>query len=169
MGSAIAVASLVNSLFGGIKDYYKSKSDASVSSDALKEKFMELDLAKEQILANSEIQQMAINLAEANNINRKWPTWRESLGYVCVFAVAYHFVIQQFMAFLLSAGSIQVKLPDIEISGLMAILSAMLGVHLVDSRYNSPQGGMPKESAPTAARKGRLINDPEQGVIWNED
>lgn len=98
------------------------------------------------------LKQLDINLAEAANPNRKWPTWRETLGYICAAAVAYHFVIQQMLAFGLAAAGISVILPTLEMSGLMAILSAMLGVHFVDSRYNSPIGVQPGSMGPYGPR-----------------
>lgn len=127
------------------------------------------------------LKQLEINMAEAANPNRSWPTWREMLGYVCVAAVAYHFVIQQFIAFILGASGYSLVLPVLDMSGVMTILSAMLGVHFVDSRYNSDPGKMPNippaqtyvsKPMPEAGDKyngGTLVEDSDGNLIWKAD
>jgi hypothetical protein len=90
------------------------------------------------------------------------------LGYICAAAVGYHFVIQQVLAFLLTAAGLPIALPALDMTGLMTILSAMLGVHFVDSRYNSPLGVQPTPQ--TAQKSGHLVNDPDAGgLVWKQD
>ena len=172
-----AILGLLGNLIPSVVNVVGTKLGVDMNSDAIKTKLIEAELEVQKIVSEGVNKQLDINMAEAQNTRRTWPTWRESLGYVCVFAVAYHFVIQQFLSFILSANGISVDLPNLEMSGLMSILSAMLGIHFVDSRYNSPPGQQPtgtKAALTTTpintARPGRLANDPEAGgLVWRED
>lgn len=138
---------------------------------------IQLQADMQKALMSIDMAQLEINKIEAANPNRSWPTWRECLGYICVVAVLYRFVILDFISVVLSAAGHQVTLPEFEISGLMTILSAMLGVHFVDSRFNSPAGQMPtpqriqvapprKDSSrtPYVQGKGKLVDG-----IWQPD
>ncbi len=158
---------LLGPLLGSIVNTVGSKLGVDMDSDAIKAKKLDIQMELSNIIAQGDYKQLEINLAEAANPSRKWPTWREMLGYVCVVAVAYHFVIQQFLAFILLSYGIPVELPVLEMSGLMAILSSMLGVHFVDSKYNSPLGSNPVPDKPPAQPSGHLVNDPEAGgLVW---
>ena len=147
--------SALGPLLGKVIDTVGSKLGVDMDSDELKSKKLELELELQKMIQETAIGQLKINEAEAANPNRKWLTWREALGYVAVTAVAYHFVIQQVLAFLLSAAGQPTQLPELEMSGIMTILSAMLGVHFVDSRYNSEPGKSPG---------GRIVNG-----VWHAD
>jgi len=137
--------SILGPLLGKVVDTVGSKLGVNMDSDEVKGKKLELELELQKMIQETDLEQLKINEAEASNPNRRWPTWRECLGYVCVIAVGYHFVIQQVLAFILSSAGVAVSLPELEMSGLMTILSAMLGVHFVDSRYNSPIGTPPSD------------------------
>lgn len=138
-----ALLPVLTPLLSKAVDLIGSKMGVDMNSDEMKSKRMDIELELAQMMNSIDLKQLDINIAEASNPNRKFPTWREVLGYVCGIAVAYHFVIQQMLAFTLAAFGKTIPLPTLEMSGLMTILSTMLGVHFVDSRYNSPQGSMP--------------------------
>lgn len=139
-------------------------------SEETKKLKVQIQADLEKSLMNLEAKQLDINLAETQFAGRTWPTWREVLGYICAAAVGYHFLIQQFMSFVMNAVGHPVPLPELEMSGLMTILSAMLGVHFVDSRYNSEQGRMPKPERIIRGakeawyKKGKLVDG-----IWQPD
>ena len=157
---------LLGPLFGKVVDIVGTKIGVDMETDVMKAKKADIELELAKLIAQGDFKQLEINLAEAANPNRRWPTWREMLGYVCVVAIAYHFVIQQMLAFAAGLAGYTPVLPVLEMSGIMTILSAMLGVHFVDSKYNSPPGVAPVE--PSA--KGRLVNDPEAGgLVWRLD
>ena len=134
---------ILGSLLGKVVDTVGEKLGVDMASDDLKEKKLEIELEINKMLAQVDLKQLEINLAEASNPNRKWITWRELLGYICAGAVAYHFILQQMLAFILASIGQAVTLPALDMSGLLTILSAMLGVHFVDSKYNSPVGSDP--------------------------
>ena len=167
------ILSLLGPLLGKIIDTVGTKVGVDMNSDEIKAKKIDLELELQKLISQTDLKQLDINIAEAANPNRTWPTWREMLGYVCVLAVGYHFVIQQMLSFFLSLGGIATTLPALDMTGLLTILSAMLGVHFVDSRYNSPAGIMPTPATTkvnTDSTKGRLVNDPEAGgLVWRID
>ena len=157
--------SVLGPLLGKVVDTVGAKLGVDMSTDEIKNKRLEIELEVQKLVSQIDLKQLDINLEEARAPGRTWPTWREFLGYICAAAVAYHFVIQQFLAFILSVGGVAVVLPMLDMTGIMTILSAMLGVHFVDSRYNSPIG-----IPPTEKPKGQLVNDPEAGgVVWRQD
>ena len=112
-------------------------------SPEVKAKKMELEGELMKAVQAINLKQLEINEAEAANPNRQWPTWREALGYICVFAVGYHFILQPFLVFALRAAQVDIVPPTLELGNLMTILTGMLGIHFVDSRYNSAPGEMP--------------------------
>lgn len=166
-----ALLSLLGPLLGKVVDTVGSKLGVDMDSDAIKTKKLEIELELQKMIHDVDLGQLEINKAEAANPNRRWPTWRESLGYICAAAVGYHFVIQQLLSFLLSACGIHVVLPELEMSGLMTILSAMLGVHFVDSKFNSPHGSFPVEAVKTQAEIKGYIKDKGKIVdgVWVPD
>jgi hypothetical protein len=133
-------------LLGKVINTVGEKVGVDMDSDDLKTKKIEIELEIAKMLSTADLKQLEINIAEASNPNRTWVTWREALGYICAVAVGYHFVIQQVLAFALGALGHKVGLPELDMAGLMTILSAMLGVHFVDSKYNSPSGKLPPRS-----------------------
>lgn len=137
------ILGLLGPLLGKVVDTVGSKLGVDMESDEVKAKRIDVDLEVAKLLAQADLKQLEINIAEAANPNRKWITWREALGYVCAIAVGYHFIIQQFLAFILAAVGHETPLPNLDMTGLMTILSAMLGVHFVDSKFNSPEGQLP--------------------------
>lgn|SRR5574343_78426 len=151
-------------------DMIGAKIGVDMNSDEMKSKRMDIELEMAKMVNEIDLKQLDINLAEASNPNRSYPTWREVLGYICGLAVAYHFIIQQFLAFIFSAFGKTTSLPSLEMSGLMTILTTMLGVHFVDSRYNSAQGVMPNDRLKNPPSSGRLVYDAEAGgTVYRPD
>lgn len=73
--------------------------------------------------------QIGVNQAEAANPNRRFPTWRECLGYGLVVVVLYSFIIRPLLvdAFILIGLDVS-KLPVLELANLFKVLIAMLGI-----------------------------------------
>ncbi len=155
--------SILGPLLGKVIDTVGSKLGVDMSTDDIKTKRMEIELEVAKLITSTDMKQLDINLAEASNTSRTWPTWREMLGYICAAAVAYHFVIQQFLAFVLASSGVAVVLPALDMTGIMTILSAMLGVHFVDSRYNSPQGVMPRPVEGSNGKYGPVVYEEDLG------
>lgn len=79
----------------------------------------ETDLAKGQI---------AVNQVEAQNTNLFVSGWRPFIGWVCGAAFAYYYILQPFLAFLLSALGHKVELPSFDADTLSTVLYGMLGL-----------------------------------------
>lgn len=164
------IMGLLGPLLGKIVDTVGEKVGVDMSSEEIKKKRLDIELEVSKMINESYLKQLDINLAEATNANRKWPTWREMLGYVCVVAVGYHFVIQQAFAFLLGSAGVHVVLPALDMTGIMTILSAMLGVHFVDSRYNSAQGEMPRPPEGSKGKFGPVVYEENIGkAVYKPD
>ncbi|MCA6484082.1 MAG: hypothetical protein IM547_01615 [Chitinophagaceae bacterium] len=128
---------------------------------------IKLEMQKElnTALLQLNVEQLKINTAEAANPNRTWPTWRESLGYICVLAVAYHFIIQPFFVFIAGLAHWSVTPPDLELGNLMTILTGMLGIHFVDSKYNSQMGVAPIPQVMQRANSANVAIDYSKGQV----
>lgn len=134
-----AILGLLGSIIPGVLDRVLPG-----ESQDIKLKRVEIEAELLKAAQALDLKQLEINAAEAANPNRTWPTWREALGYICVFAVAYHFILQPFLVFTLRAFQVDIMPPNLELGNLMTILTGMLGIHFVDSKYNSAPGSMYK-------------------------
>lgn len=135
------------------------------TTEDTKIKLAQMQLDAMALVNNQYTIQAQTNTAEANAPGRKWITWREMVGYTCAAALAYHFVLQQMLAFLFHAMGHPVVLPTLEISELMTILMGMLGLggleagkHVVDSLYNSPPGTPPSSTTTKKPPRGEDEN-----------
>ncbi|AGM46903.1 hypothetical protein AD45P2_00430 [Alteromonas phage vB_AmaP_AD45-P2] len=98
-------------------------------------------LAHEGDLArlNAEVQlmvgQLEINKQEAAHRSVFVAGWRPAVGWVCVVALAYHFVIMPFLNWILfSQGGDISEAPVVNITELIGILGGMLGFGLMRMR-----------------------------------
>lgn len=128
---------------------------------------LEMQQELNKALIDLNIEQLKINSAEASNPNRTWPTWRESLGYICVIAVAYHFILQPFFVFLAELAHWELTPPTLELGNLMSILTGMLGIHFVDSKYNSPVGHAPVAQPLQRSNSANVAIDYAKGKVVN--
>lgn len=105
--------------------------DANQAAEA-KLKMLEMQQAGEfkEIDAALEIarQQNDVNKAEAQSGNAYAAGWRPSAGYVCVAAMAYHFLLCPLLNGLLPAFGLTVNMPTVETGDLFYLLSGMLGL-----------------------------------------
>ena len=82
-------------------------------------------LAAETELAKAQIE---TNKIEATNTNIFVSGWRPFIGWVCGFALAYHFIAQPFLAFLCALFEYNITLPIFEMDTLLYILGGLLGL-----------------------------------------
>lgn len=98
--------------------------------DELKRQFIS-EFQKELNRVELQKAQIDVNVAEANNPNRKWVTWRELLGYVLVLAVTWQWVLMPFISYvaLLVNHPVDIsKLPDFNVVDMLYIMLGMLGL-----------------------------------------
>lgn len=72
--------------------------------------------------------QLEVNKEEAKHKSIFVAGWRPSVGWLCVVALGYHFVLQPFMLFVLSAFGLTLELPEFDLGELNTILIGMLGL-----------------------------------------
>lgn len=73
--------------------------------------------------------QLEINLAEAKSGSLFKGGWRPFIGWVCGMAFAYHFILQPFIVFGVTAYGIVIPpLPEFDMGSLMTVMMGMLGL-----------------------------------------
>lgn len=120
------MANLVNvdigSILSGLGNMAKDLRAAITGKDPAAEmKLLELEQAAQKA-------QTDINLAEAQNPNLFVSGWRPATGWICVFALAWYFIIAPFFTWLLSIFHVAVTIPAFDVGELMALLMALLGI-----------------------------------------
>ena len=83
---------------------------------------------KAQLIAEINKAQLEVNKVEAGRSSLFVSGWRPSVGWVCSFALAYHFVLQPLLVFVFSAFGYPMDLPQFDMSTLTTILLGMLGL-----------------------------------------
>ena len=84
--------------------------------------------------------QLEVNKAEAASTSVFKGGWRPFIGWVCGAAFAYHFVLQPFIVFGITATGVELpELPSFDMSSLMTVLMGMLGLGGLRS-YEKKQG-----------------------------
>ena len=73
-------------------------------------------------------QQSEINKIEAQHASVFVAGWRPFIGWICGVALAYHFVLQPLVAFILKAQGVDFDLPQFDMDSLMTVLLGMLGL-----------------------------------------
>ena len=115
--------SLVETVGKVIDSVHTSEEEKLAAKTKLKE--IEAELSKKQ---------MDINLADAKSqatgiggIMQR--SWRPLIGMSCALAIAWEFVIKQFLVFILAAFSVQHNpLPELAMSTLFPLVTALLGM-----------------------------------------
>jgi len=54
--------------------------------------------------------------------------WRPFVGWTCGVALAYHFILEPFIKFIVVINGVDVELPAFDFSQLSSILMGMLGL-----------------------------------------
>ena len=84
--------------------------------------------------------QLEINKAEATSGSVFKGGWRPFIGWVCGVAFAYHFVLQPFIVFGVTAAGVEIpELPSFDMGSLMTVMMGMLGLGGLRS-YEKKQG-----------------------------
>ena len=115
--------SLVETVGKVIDSVHTSEEEKLAAKTKLKE--IEAELSKKQ---------MDINLADAKSqatgiggIMQR--SWRPLIGMSCALAIAWEFVINQFLVFVLAAFSVQHNpLPELDMATLFPLVTALLGM-----------------------------------------
>lgn len=99
--------------------------DKFVADKDLKHK-LEHELKTELHRAN--MAQIEVNKEEAKHRTVFVAGWRPFTGWVCATALAYHFILEPVIVFILALYNIQLTLPQFDMASLLTVLMGMLGL-----------------------------------------
>ena len=99
--------------------------DKSVADKDLKTKLSH-ELEKEIISLNKA--QLEVNKVEAKHNNIFVSGWRPFIGWCCGLSLAYHFILEPVIQYILIVNGIQFETPEFDFSQLSTIVMAMLGM-----------------------------------------
>ncbi len=99
--------------------------DKFVADKDLKHK-LEHELKTELHRAN--MAQIEVNKEEAKHRTVFVAGWRPFTGWVCATALAYHFILEPIIVFILALYSIELTLPQFDMGSLLTVLMGMLGL-----------------------------------------
>ena len=99
--------------------------DKFVADKDLKQK-LEHELKTELHRAN--MAQIEVNKEEAKHRTVFVAGWRPFTGWVCATALAYHFILEPIIVFILALYSIELTLPQFDMGSLLTVLMGMLGL-----------------------------------------
>jgi hypothetical protein len=99
--------------------------DKFVADKDLKQK-LEHELKTELHRAN--MAQIEVNKEEAKHRTVFVAGWRPFTGWVCATALAYHFILEPVIVFVLALYNIQLTLPQFDMASLLTVLMGMLGL-----------------------------------------
>ena len=118
----------LGTVFSGIGTLIKDIRSA-VTGKLTPEQQLEVEMKLLDIQSQAQIVQNQINLTEAANPNIFVSGWRPFIGWVCGFGLAYAYIIQPFLQWIvLNFGVTLTKLPDINTGELIPLLMALLGL-----------------------------------------
>jgi|TARA_R100000742_G_C4244602_1_gene63729 hypothetical protein len=87
---------------------------------------IEAELTKH--LAQIDLAQLDINKAEGQHRSMFVAGWRPFVGWTCGVALAYTYVLQPILVFILAQAGYLVQLPAMDLSVMMPVLLGMLGL-----------------------------------------
>ena len=108
-----------------IADITNNVLDKFVADKDLKTKLSH-DLEKEILKLNQK--QLEVNKAEAMSGNWFASSWRPLIGYICGFAMGWHFILEPILQYILILNGVQFETPEFDFAQLSTILMAMLGM-----------------------------------------
>ena len=83
---------------------------------------------KAQLIMEINKAQIEVNKIEAGSTSFFKSGWRPSVGWICSFALGYHFVLQPMLAFILGVAGYDVILPEFDMTTLTTVLMGLLGL-----------------------------------------
>ena len=134
---------LSNLLGGGVSEAVKGVADVvdrfvetkdEKTAAELKQRL--LDLEEMKIKDRADERQVEVNKQEAKHPSIFVAGWRPAVGWICVFALAYHFLLYPLGLWGIAIGGNVIEPPpDLELGSLFPLLGGLLGICLL---YTSP-------------------------------
>ena len=72
--------------------------------------------------------QLEVNKIEAKHNNIFVAGWRPFIGWICGLSIAYHFILEPVIQYILIINNINFNTPEFDFSQLSTIVMAMLGM-----------------------------------------
>ncbi len=72
--------------------------------------------------------QLEVNKVEAKHSNIFVAGWRPFIGWICGLSIAYHFILEPVIQYILIINNINFNTPEFDFSQLSTIVMAMLGM-----------------------------------------
>lgn len=116
----VAASGILSGLFGLVDDLFTSDEERT---DA-KRKLIELE-------QQGRLAQISVNAAEAKHESVLVAGWRPAVGWVCVAALAWTFIVQPFLTWGLVVARPDfpvANMPSLDMGPLLTILGGMLGL-----------------------------------------
>ena len=88
----------------------------------------EITAALTEHLAKIDLAQLEVNKVEAASRSVFVAGWRPFIGWTCGAALAYTYVVQPLMIFIMAQTGHLVEMPTLDIAGLMPVLMGILGL-----------------------------------------
>lgn len=104
------------------------------ADEAAKAKARLMEMNHEEVMAclNADLQiamgQIEVNKEEAKSDSLFKSGWRPAVGWVCVAAFAYHYLLQPLLIFILAACGVPLALPVFPMEALLTVLLGLLGL-----------------------------------------
>jgi|TARA_R110000824_G_scaffold142747_1_gene310004 hypothetical protein len=114
----MSLAESITGVAGKVLDKFVQDKDLKAKLDQeMKMAFHEANLA-----------QIELNKEEAKSSSLFVSGWRPFVGWTCGVALAYHFILEPFIKFIVVINGVDVELPTFDFSQLSSILMGMLGL-----------------------------------------
>ena len=114
----MGLAESVTGIAGKVLDKFVQDKDLKAKLD------QELNMA----FHNANLAQIELNKEEAKNTSLFVSGWRPSVGWICSFALGYHFILEPLISYILAIAGYDINPPSFDFSQLSTILMGMLGL-----------------------------------------
>ena len=114
----MSLAESVTGIAGKVLDKFVQDKDLKARLDH------ELNMA----FHNANLAQIELNKEEAKNPSLFVSGWRPSVGWICSFALGYHFILEPLISYILAIAGYDINPPSFDFSQLSTILMGMLGL-----------------------------------------
>lgn len=124
------------SIIGGVITGVLGLANKYIADPAERDKFavematlqQQTEQAQLQAETQVEVAQAEVNKVEAEKEEIFISGWRPFIGWICGFAMAYHFILQPFITFIFACFNHSVSLPTFDMGTLNTVLMGMLGL-----------------------------------------
>ena len=129
MGMLIFTSSLAFANDGAKAKLFIEKMGADAVSFLKDENLSTLDKQeKAELIAEINKAQMEVNKVEAGHTSMFVAGWRPFTGWICASAMAYHYILQPFLLFIMASRGVEIQLPNFDMNTMTTLLYGLLGM-----------------------------------------